>query len=946
MKLSKLLVLIMLLVFTTCASLALYGCKTKDGTSDDTTESVSESVTDGSESGSASTSEESSASASEEEPFVGLTVSFETFGGTEYYPVVTTEKGMAIALSTPEKAGYKFLGWYLSDNYTGEALGDSFTPTQDATLYAKWEEIVCYVSFVTFGGTEYEPAKTDGTPVILPVPEREGYEFAGWYLSEDYTGKALGESYSATADTTIYAKWTPNFYLLSFETFGGSVYEDVKVAKEGATVTSLPTPIRYSYEFLGWYLSEDYTGEALGESFTLTADMTIYAKWDKVVYVYLYYGESTDYNRLNCHEGDVITVAELEKPAPLIVRDAECPFVKWCYDGLELTDVEETITVGTEEVYLVAVYDKSNIPPLDRTEKNVDGSISTTGTVVKVLDDHGDSEGRFSVDVSVVKTTATSGVGSAEVAFRITHNGADYAVQDKGMYYLMAGVSPGGYIEIHNVYDGTWARIKRFELSGSPDVWKQKYESAVAGEKVTVRMTVCDYGDKFEIYLDNVLLYTCADTALLDKFTGTGFGVRSNTAAGTVFANWQYAGFTTVSFETNGGTALDPVTYGFGALNVGKTTKDGYSFTGWYYDEALTEAVDTSAPEISGEEVTLYAKWRDPDATVILMSEGAVYGSFPYTAGTHADLPTVTPVAANRIFTGWYYDQEFTNKASADGLTLNGKELTLYAGFRYPTSSALTDNGDGTYSLIAKACVAVLGETEYPATRYDMTMTFSKTDKGATGIAFRQEVRADDTYNNSKYIGITLYTSNGLMQVGLCAGNNLVYHLTGIIANGEQRKSTIGLDYLPAAWKAKYNGTATGEEINVTLSVVDYGETFEIYIDGDFAFRYVDVAGTDDDISGYTGVGYGFRHTAQTLDFTISCSPLTAVSFETNGGSTVPSVLYGMGALTVAEPTKENYVFDGWYYDEALTNAVDTSAPEISGEAVTLYAKWKEVEND
>ena len=184
------------------------------------------------------------------------------------------------------------------------------------------------------------------------------------------------------------------------------------------------------------------------------------------------------------------------------------------------------------------------------------------------------------------------------------------------------------------------------------------------------------------------------------------------------------------------------------------------------------------------------------------------------------------------------------------------------------------------------------------------------------------------------------------MQVGLCAGNNLVYHLTGIIANGEQRKSTIGLDYLPAALKAKYNGTATGEEIGVTLSVVDYGETFEVYIDGDFAFRYVDIDGTADDISGYTGVGFGFRHTNQALTFSISHSPLTTVSFESNGGSTVSPVLYGMGALTVADPTKENYVFDGWYYDQALTEAVDTSAPEISGEAVTLYATWKEVEND
>ena len=46
--------------------------------------------------------------------------------------------------------------------------------------------------------------------------------------------------------------------------------------------------------------------------------------------------------------------------------------------------------------------------------------------------------------------------------------------------------------------------------------------------------------------------------------------------------------------------------------------------------------------------------------------------------------------------------------------------------------------------------------------------------------------------------------------------------------------------------------------------------TFEIYIDEEFAFRYVDLEGTSDDISNFTGKGYGFRHSNAELTFTIA----------------------------------------------------------------------------
>ncbi len=74
----------------------------------------------------------------------------------------------------------------------------------------------------------------------------------------------------------------------------------------------------------------------------------------------------------------------------------------------------------------------------------------------------------------------------------------------------------------------------------------------------------------------------------------------------------------TVTFETNGGSAVEPV-----YVESGKTieapvapTRDGYRFDGWYTDHELTNAFDFSTP-IAGS-ITLYAKWVeettvDPD---------------------------------------------------------------------------------------------------------------------------------------------------------------------------------------------------------------------------------------------------------------------------------------------------------------------------------------------
>lgn len=69
------------------------------------------------------------------------------------------------------------------------------------------------------------------------------------------------------------------------------------------------------------------------------------------------------------------------------------------------------------------------------------------------------------------------------------------------------------------------------------------------------------------------------------------------------------------------------------------------------------------------------------------------------------------------------------------------------------------------------------------------------------------------------------------------------------------------------------------------------------------------------------------------------------VRFDTDDGSSVANVSITQNGTVKepAAPTKEGYIFDGWYADEALTTPYDFSAKVTK--SFTLYAKWVEDEN-
>lgn len=72
-------------------------------------------------------------------------------------------------------------------------------------------ELVHQITYEVNGGTMPETAVatiyTAESEVVLPTPTKEGYTFAGWYESEDFSGEAVATTAGAVGDKIFYAKW-------------------------------------------------------------------------------------------------------------------------------------------------------------------------------------------------------------------------------------------------------------------------------------------------------------------------------------------------------------------------------------------------------------------------------------------------------------------------------------------------------------------------------------------------------------------------------------------------------------------------------------------------------------------------------------------------------------------------------------------------------------------
>ena len=184
------------------------------------------------------------------------TITFDTDGGNSIAPITQDFGTDVVAPADPTKTGYTFTGW--------DREIPSTMPAESITVKAQWKINQYTITFDTDGGSDVAPITQDyNTAVVAPAdPTKEGYTFAGWDATIPATMPAK--------DTVIKAKWTVNKYTITFDVDGGSYVAPI-TQNYGTEIVAPADPTKTGYTFAGWDTEIPSTMPA--------GDMTIKAKW-------------------------------------------------------------------------------------------------------------------------------------------------------------------------------------------------------------------------------------------------------------------------------------------------------------------------------------------------------------------------------------------------------------------------------------------------------------------------------------------------------------------------------------------------------------------------------------------------------------------------------------------------------------------------------------------
>lgn len=211
---------------------------------------------------------------------IKFSVFFNTNGGSTIAPQVYSALSTINSLPEPTKTDYTFAGWYLDDGFN-DRFATPYIITSDIDVYAKWEIAHYTVYFETNGGDPISSLDyVAGDNVTGLIDANKQYkQFAGWYFDSQFN-TPFEDGYEIHSNITLYAKFNDTYSTITFESNGGSIVSSKNVMN-GTDVTSLTTPTRLSYQFLGWYLDSELNNKIV-LPYLVTKNFTLYAKWQWV----------------------------------------------------------------------------------------------------------------------------------------------------------------------------------------------------------------------------------------------------------------------------------------------------------------------------------------------------------------------------------------------------------------------------------------------------------------------------------------------------------------------------------------------------------------------------------------------------------------------------------------------------------------------------------------
>jgi uncharacterized repeat protein (TIGR02543 family) len=394
--------------------------------------------------------------------------------------------GTAIALTsnTLTKTGYAFAGWNTNaDGISGTAYtnGQSVTITAGMTLFAKWTLNTYPVAFDanTGSGTMGNQSITHGVATNLNANlfTRANYVFYRWATAANGTGSTYSNlaAITLTSGTTLYAQWTPNTYVVTYNYDSATAGSSTVSASftTGGLALVLPTPTKTGYTFAGWY-SDSALTSSIGLGGTnysptgSTLSLNAYAKWIAVNYTFTYDGNSADSGAVPTETSKQITqTATIKANTGSLIR-AGYTFSGWNTEsngtGANYLSGSQ-FTVGSSNVVLYAKWSantytvtynvNSGIGNAQRSSNNVTSdSYTTDGSAIALpgvgsLERSGYTFGGWNTSAAGTGTNrleSDSYTTVSDVTFYVKWNAVTYSITYNGNTSDGGSApTPGGY---------------------------------------------------------------------------------------------------------------------------------------------------------------------------------------------------------------------------------------------------------------------------------------------------------------------------------------------------------------------------------------------------------------------------------------------------------------------------------------------------------------------
>ncbi|MBR7160463.1 MAG: InlB B-repeat-containing protein, partial [Clostridia bacterium] len=191
-----------------------------------------------------------------------------------------------ITLETPSRVGYTFTGWSIdgADPVMEFTLDCSAVET-NVSAVATWTPNVYNINVNLDGGEADIPATyTIESTIVLPTPERTGFDFAGWKINGADAVMEYTIASGSTGDIDLVATWTVRKNTITYVVGDyGTLDSNTQLIGVGEDYALyIPTITNISKVFAGWKIESTDEIIATTGVWTIDGDVTLVAVYNDV----------------------------------------------------------------------------------------------------------------------------------------------------------------------------------------------------------------------------------------------------------------------------------------------------------------------------------------------------------------------------------------------------------------------------------------------------------------------------------------------------------------------------------------------------------------------------------------------------------------------------------------------------------------------------------------